>query len=236
MSLRKHQIRFTINICSAFAILIVILAGCAAVNTERSPSAQVDQTTDVFSFPPYDGPKQRIQVVRFGIPKEIAEKYPELGDKRVGWGLCNRIVEGFWETNRFEYIEEKAEIIKRMVEQWKLSASGIVTEETAVEPGSLRAPEYLVYAEVYDFGVSHSEVIVGIAVEEVNTTVIGVQLRMVNVATGEYIPASAMGEAKTTGVGVWASVNLDFDQTTVGMASQDAINKAIYKLIRRLRD
>ena len=220
-----------------FSILIISFSGCASVQTER-PASTINQSQTVpstgFSFPPYSGPKTRIQVVRFEIPADVTTKYPELGDKRVGWGLCNRIVEGFYQTNRFEFIEEKEEILKRMVDQWKLSQSGIVTEETAVEPGNLKAPQYLVYAEVFDFGVSHSEEVAGLRVEELNTTVIGVQIRMVNVASGEFVPASATGEARTKGVGIWASINLDFDQTTVGMASQDAVNKAIIALINRL--
>ena len=77
--------------------------------------------------------------------------------------------------------------------------------------------------------------LVGVTAKQVDTTVIGVQIRMVDVATGQYIPASATGEAKTTGVGIWASVNLQFDQTTVGMASQDAVNEALITLINRLK-
>ena len=224
----------TAFLCSS----IFLMVNCAKVYTEGPDKEQEPasiSTQSEFSFPPYNGPKTRIQVIRFGIPADIAMKYPELADKRVGWGLCNRIVEGFWETNRFEYVEEKKEIIKNLVEQWALSQTGIVTEETAIEPGSLKAPEYLVYAEVYDFGVSHSEEIMGLRVEEVNTTIIGIQIRMVNAATGEYIPASAIGEAKTKGIGIWATVDLDFDQTTVGIASQNAVNKAIIKLIKRIQ-
>jgi curli biogenesis system outer membrane secretion channel CsgG len=232
-----HKSLFLLVLIIAFGYVITAFNGCASVQTERSAS-DLDQskvtTATGFSFPTYSGPKTRIQVVRFEIPADLTTKYPELADKRVGWGLCNRIVEGFYQTNRFEFIEEKAEILNRMMDQWKLSQSGIVTEETAVEPGSLKAPQYLVYAEVFDFGVSHSEEVAGLRVEEVNTTVIGIQIRMVNVATGEFIPASATGEARTKGVGVWASVNLDFDQTTVGIASQDAVNKTIVTLINRI--
>ncbi|MCE5249304.1 CsgG/HfaB family protein [bacterium] len=218
-------------------IAVVLISGCASVSTEKGPETQARKTLKQkgFTFPPYSGPKKRIQVVRFGIPADVASKYPELADKRVGWGLCNRIVDGLWQTNRFEFIEEKEEILQKMLDQWQLSSAGIVTEETAIEQGSLKAPQYLVYAEVFDFGVSHSEQIVGVAAKQMDTTVIGVQIRMVDVATGQYIPASATGEAKTSGVGIWASVNLEFDQTTVGLASQDAVNEAIISLINRLK-
>ena len=216
---------------------VVLVSGCASVSTEKGPETQARKTLKQqgFTFPLYSGVKKRIQVVRFGVPADIANKYPELADKRVGWGLCNRIVDGLWQTSMFEFIEEKEEILKKMLDQWELSSTGLVAEETVIEAGSLKAPEYLVYAEVFDFGVSHSEQIVGVTAKQVDTTVIGVQIRMVDVATGQYIPASATGEAKTTGVGIWASVNLEFDQTTVGMASQDAVNEALITLINRLK-
>ena len=218
-------------------VAVALVYGCASVSTEKSAETQARKTLKQkgFTFHPYSGVKKRIQVVRFGIPADIANKYPELADKRVGWGLCNRIVDGLWQTNMFEFLEEKEEMLNKMLAQWRLSSTGLVTEETVIEPGSLKAPEYLVYAEVFDFGVSHSEQIVGITAKQVDTTVIGVQIRMVDVATGQYIPASATGESKTTGVGIWASVNLGFDQTTVGMASQDAVNEAIITLISRLK-
>ena len=218
-----------------FAVLLV--SGCASVSTEKIPDTQARKTLKQqgFTFPPYSGQKKRLQVVSFGIPADIANKYPELADKRVGWGLCNRIVDGLWQTNMFEFIEEKEEILSKMIEQWQLSSTGLIAEETVIELGSIKSPEFLVYAEVFDFGVSHSEQIVGVTAKQMDTTVIGVQIRMVDVATGQFIPASATGESKTTGVGIWASVNLEFDQTTVGMASQDAVNEAILTLINRLK-
>lgn len=221
----------------AILILFWLIPGCATVSTKKPSSYREPASVAKkgFSFPPYSGPKTRIQVVRFGIPKEVLDRYQELADKRVGWGLCNRIVEGFWATNRFEYLEEKEEIFNRMVRQWQLSeAGGIVAEETAVGLGALKAPQYLVYAEVYDFGVSRSETVVGMGVKETNTTIVGVQIRMVDIATGSYIPASAIGEAKTTGMAIWADVDMDFDQTTVGLASQDAVEKAIRILLDRM--
>jgi curli biogenesis system outer membrane secretion channel CsgG len=219
-----------------FFPIFLLLTGCATVttHTEGDDRYQKEKAENAgFAFPTYSGPKIRIQIIRFGIPEEISAKYPELASKRVGWGLCNRLAESFWSTNMFEFVEEKDEVVQKLADQWKLSESGIVSEDTAVEAGSLRAPQYLVYAEVYDFGVSHSEEVTGLQVKERNTTVIGIQLRMVDVKTGEYIPASAEGQCGTIGVGAWASVNLEFDQTTVGKASQDAIDTAVVKLMKR---
>ncbi|MFC2089035.1 CsgG/HfaB family protein, partial [Calditrichota bacterium] len=212
-------------------LIPLFLISCASVSTERA-HLDYEKNTSIDSFPPYNGPKSRIQVLRFGIPNEILNRYPELADKRVGWGLYNRIIEGFYDTNRFEFLEEKEEVQKRILEQWALSQSGIYIEEQPLE--GLKAPTYLVYAEVYDFSVSHSEVLVGIATEKINTTIIGVQIRIVDVRTGKYIPSSGIGEAQTTAKGIWVSDKLKFDQTTVGIASQKAVNTAIKKLLDRI--
>jgi curli biogenesis system outer membrane secretion channel CsgG len=220
-----------LNTLAAFSWCVIV--SCATVSTER---VQADyETADLTKpFPRYDGPKSRVQVVRFGIPEDLVKKYPELTEKRVGWGLSNRIVEGFFDTGRFEFVEEKETILNRIVEQWKLSQAGIYAEEKPIDAGGLTAPQYLVYAEVYDFAVSYSEVLVGVAMEKTNTTIIGIQIRMVEVATGKYTPASGTGEAKSKAASVWVNPNLPFDQTTVGLASQKAVNVALRNLLERL--
>lgn len=208
---------------------------CATVSTTSDVPSAVVVDKELVRFPKYEGPRSRVQVIRFGIPEEIAQKYSELGDKRVGWGLCHRIVDAFYETGRFEYLEDKEAILKRMVDQWKLSTSGIYAEETVVPVGHLKAPQYLIYAEVFDFGVGRKEQIVGLDKVATYTTRIGVQIRMLDVETGEYIPGSGMGESATVDArGIWSMTREDFDQTTVGEASRRAVNAAVLQLLQRL--
>ncbi len=213
--------------------LLVFSLSCATVSTERVTTdfekANLDEP-----FPPYDGPKIAVQVIRFGIPEAIVSMYPELADKRIGWGLSNRIIEGFYDTHRFEYIEDKDAILKRIQDQWSLAEAGVYFEESPSNNPGLKPPKYLIYAEVYEFSVTHSEVLVGLVAEDQNTTIMGIQLRMVDVATGEFIPASGQGEVATTGLSVWATTDLDFDQSTVGIASQRALNVAIRNLLKRM--
>lgn len=208
------------------------LTGCASVSVE-SDITRPEQIDEV-RLPEYTGPRKRVQVIRFGVPPEIAEQYPELAEKRVGWGLCNRIVETLYASGRFEFLEEKADVVKQMVEKWKLSQAGIYTEDTPVEAGLLRAPEYLIYAEVFDFAVGKREDLRAAGRTRELITRMGIQIRMVDVETGNYIPASGIGESTTTESGtIWASDRLEFDQTTVGMASQRATNAAILALLKR---
>ncbi|MDX1546273.1 MAG: CsgG/HfaB family protein [Rhodothermales bacterium] len=218
----------------AVLLISVLMAGCATVKTEHDP--QAFETADVSRpFPAYDGPKARIQVVRFGIPEEIARRYQELEDRRVGFGLSNRLVETFFDTGRFEFIEEKDAMQERMAEQWVLRQGGIYAEDEPIGPeDGLTAPKYLVYAEVYDFAVSNAETVRGVASEQQKTTIVGVQIRFVDVDTGEYVPASGRGEATSVASGVWVSPDLPFDQSTVGLASQRALNVAVRNLIDRL--
>jgi len=213
---------------------------CASVSTKttappaHSTTAPPAATPSVASAASYQGPKTRVQVIRFGVPKDVVDKYPELADRRVGWGLCNRIVDALYTTGRFEYIEEKEAMLEKMIEQWKLSQAGIYTNETAVEAGQLKAPEYLIYAEVFDFAVSKAEHVKGVKKEQSLITRLGIQIRMVDVKTGSYIPASGNGEASSTASGtIWAQNRQEFDQSTVGIASQQAVNAAVQQLLQR---
>ncbi len=229
------QIIFKKNI---YLLACCAVWSCASVSTKTSTQTDSSESAASAQTPAatarYEGSKTRVQVIRFGIPKEVVDKYPELADKRVGWGLCNRIVDALYTTGRFEYIEEKEAMLEKMVEQWKLSQAGIYTSETAIEAGNLKAPEYLIYAEVFDFAVSKAEKAVGMKKEDKLITRIGVQIRMVNVKSGTYIPASGNGDATSTQSGsIWAQNRSEFDQSTVGVASQNAVNAAVQQLLQR---
>lgn len=223
-----------------FLLLICCAAwACASVSTKTATTpGNSTEAAGVIKTPAsgasYDGPRTRVQVIRFGVPKEVVDKYPELADKRVGWGLCNRIVDALYTTGRFEYIEEKEAMLEKMIEQWKLSQAGIYTSETAIEAGQLKAPEYLIYAEVFDFAVGKAEQVKGMKKEDKLVTHIGIQIRMVEVKSGSYIPASGNGEATSAQSGtIWAQNRNEFDQTTVGIASQQAVDSAVKQLLER---
>ena len=125
------------------SVITSIMCSCASTTVEvSSPDIAPFQTkeeerivNDAPVFPPYTGPRRKVQIVRFGISADVLQKYPELAEKRIGWGLCNRLVEAFYGSGRFQYLEEKEGILKRILKQWELSQSGIYTEETDIETG-----------------------------------------------------------------------------------------------------
>ncbi len=214
----------------------IFVASCATVSTEKSASVVRAKTVQSEGFPPYSGERKRVQIIRFGIPQEIAAQYPELVEKRIGWGLYNMVLDELYDTKRFEFVEEKEIMRDRILQNWALSQTGLMAEEQQIDASKgLAMPQYLVYGEVFDFSISASEKITGIAMEKVNATQVGVQLRLVDVSNGEYIPGSGTAEATTTAKTVWAVADQPFDQSTVGLATKRAVHAAVFELLKRMQ-
>jgi curli biogenesis system outer membrane secretion channel CsgG len=218
------------------AISACLFFYCASVSTEKPAMAVKGKAVQDEAYPAYSGEKQRVQIIRFGVPPEIAQQYPELAEKRIGWGLYNTVIDELAGTKRFQFIEEKEAIRDRIMQNWALSQSGIVMEEQQIdEKRGLSLPQHLVYGEIFDFSVSTSEKIAGVAMQKENATRIGVQMRIVDVATGEYTPASGMGEAATTATTVWISADQPFDQSTVGLATKRAVHAAVLEMVKKMK-
>lgn len=216
-------------------IASIMISSCAHVSTEKSSAVLEGKAVQDQAYPPYSGEKKRVQIIRFGVPKEISDQYPELAEKRIGWGLYNTVIDEFYDTKRFEFIEEKESIRDRIMQNWALSQSGIAVEEQQIDQKrGLSLPQYLVYAEVFEFSVNTSETIVGVAMQKTNATQIGVQLRLVDVSTGKYVPSSGTGEAKTTASSVWIVADQPFNQTTVGMATKRGVHAAVLEMLKKM--
>jgi curli biogenesis system outer membrane secretion channel CsgG len=227
----------------AYALLIGLLVlGCAA---SEGPHDTVQATApepevEGVRFPPYRGPKHKIQVVQINIPAEDIKHYPELGEKRVGFGLSNILVETLFDTQRFAFLEDKEQLLRRLVELWELTEDGILVKNPAAPNTALQAPEFLVYAQVFDF-VSCSPVeSIGLVNKHLTcVTSVGVQVRIANAATGEYIPGSTdplSREGKyvhTVNLSLFGDQRLAFDQSAVGKATLNATQYAVRKALER---
>ena len=209
------------------AIFLFTLAfGCTS-------TVPIPPPEEVPSLPPYQGPKIKANVVEFGISKQAVEKYPELKEKRVGLGLCNRIVETFYESGYFELVEEKEAIKKRIMDQWLADA---VFSDSLEEPKGLTQPEMLFYAEVYDFGIRDASSVKGIKAKNASETWVTIQVRAVMYSNGEFVPATGTGQAYAEKAGtIWGSAGNSFDASCIGKASEIAVQKAIFELIARLQ-
>ena len=221
-------------------ITIPFLFSCATTSLEaqsgktkvqsKIASYEAEKTLDDIKW--YDGEPEGIQLIQISINENILNAYPELRDKRVGFGMTNRIIEVLEEAGRFYFVEEKDEVINKMVKEWERSVSGLLEEELNV--GKFATTKWFAYAEIYDFAVSNQEEIVRRKAKLKNTTMVGIQVRLVNVETGKYITGSGLGTSAKEGEGVLKNLDMSFDQSTVSFATTGAVITAVANVLRRL--
>ena len=226
------------HIFSLFTLMF--LFGCATSSVEaqsaktkvqsKIASYEAEKTLDDIKW--YDGEPEGIQLIQISINENILNAYPELRDKRVGFGMTNRIIEVLEEAGRFYFVEEKDEVINKMVKEWERSVSGLLEEELNV--GKFATTKWFAYAEIYDFAVSNQEEIVRRKAKLKNTTMVGIQVRLVNVETGRYITGSGLGTSAKEGEGVLKNLDMSFDQSTVSFATTGAVITAVANVLRRL--
>ena len=216
-----------------FLTFALLVSTCASSVVVEDFQAGYEEQKSIYDVEYNTGERTPIQLANLSVTKEIIQQYPELGDKRVGLGLTNRILENFEETGFFRYTEEKDDILNQMIDKWELSDAGLAAEGTELNTGTLVLPEFFVYAEIYEFSVETEEVVDKFNTIIQNTTRVGFQIRLVSVENGEYLIASGLGEATQTGAGFLANPDMNFAQSTVGIATQRSLETATVNLIRR---
>ena len=226
------------HILSLFTLMF--LFGCATSSVEaqsaktkvqsKIASYEAEKTLDDIKW--YDGEPEGIQLIQISINENILNAYPELRDKRVGFGMTNRIIEVLEEAGRFYFVEEKDEVINKMVQEWERSVDGLLEQELNV--GKFATTKWFAYAEIYDFAVSNQEEIVRRKAKLKNTTMVGIQVRLVNVETGRYITGSGLGTSAKEGEGLLKNLDMSFDQSTVSFATTGAVITAVANVLRRL--
>ena len=220
--------------------ITMFLLGCATSSVEaqsgktkvqsKIASYEAEKTLDDIKW--FDGEPEGIQLIQITISENILNAYPELRDKRVGFGMTNRIIEVLEEAGRFYFVEEKDEVINKMVKEWERSVSGLLEEELSV--GKFATTKYFIYAEIYDFAVSNQEEIKRRKATLKNTTMVGIQVRMVNVESGRYITGSGLGTSAKVGEGLLKNLDMSFDQSTVSFATTGAVITAVANVLRRM--
>ena len=224
--------------------IIMIIGGMLFVGTMATSckssvgvqqyQAEFEKADALNTLPPYTGERQIIQLSKLNVNKELWEMFPELRDKRVGLGVSNRIIENFEVTGRFKYAEEKEAIQNQMLDAWETELNGLGDGQTQLKMEGISLPKYIVYAEIYDFAVSYGEDYNKGKVQKTNTTIMGIQIRMVNVDNSQYIVASGQGTATQVGEGMFKNPQMGFDNSTVGIATQRALEVATMNLVKRM--
>ena len=218
-----------------------LLWGCATTTGPHGTPLPETVADERVSFPPPRGPQHRIQVVEIKIPAEDVKQYPELAEKRVGFGLSSILVETLFDTGRYIFLEEKEQILKRLVELWELTEDGILVKNPAAAKTALQAPEFLVYAEVFDFAACSPSERISVTYKQLScVTSVGVQVRITKAATSEYIPGSTdplspQGKyVHTVQTSLFGKVDMPFDQSAVGKTTLKATRYAVLQALRRV--
>lgn len=212
----------------------IILAGCGSMKT-TTEGDEVEKVSISTVSDYTDSIKYAIQVLSLDLSK-MYELYPDLQEKNLGLGFAESTLDYLDETNRFIFTEEKSEIKKRMVTQFKASKKGVF-DEPIDGKGKIKAARYFVYVTVADFAVDEDEVAEGFKTKVLVTTFVRLQIRFVDAETGQIFIGSGEGEAVKVGESFLKSLdNMKFSQSTVGRATRKALETASAKVVKRLID
>jgi len=178
-----------------------------------------------------EGMKKRIAVINF----EDRSGY----GNNIGTGLADMLVTSLMETNNFIVVERSE--IEQVISEQGLALTGLANIESAAEIGGLLGVEIIVTGSVTEFGEKEKKIggrlgkfngfKLGVSKREARTAV---DVRLVNVATGEIILAkTASSSEQTTGLDDIGFKDIDFhntdtwDKTLLGKASRKAVRKCV---------
>lgn len=213
------------------AALVIFYLSCAAPVSQNAPPVGEEGVPSP-TLPPFTGKKLTIAVI--GLRNETESPDPVFRELRVGFGLSNMLATALFETGRFTLVERNQEVLERIIKEQWLGQTGYINSQTAAETGKMIGAQAVVYGQVTEFGIRKVGVYTGVYGQRNITTRIVIDVKMVNTETGEIIgAASGEGSVTTSTAGVafvWEEGVEQFDQTTVGKASR----QAIYKIARQL--
>ena len=205
-------------------LLTVLAAGVWTIGAAwGDPAPPADQAAGSSGG---DG-RMTVAVLPLGLTAATAERYPQLAERNVGFGVHNMLVERLYDTGRFRMVEDKQEVIEDLVNRQWMAASGGVSKDSAVRHGQLLGARYVIYGEVYEFSSQKVK-------KKVSETRVALQIRLVDVETSEYVPASGAGAVSRKGRLVPRD-GVEFARSTIGLATEAALEKAVPVLLRRFR-
>jgi hypothetical protein len=210
------------------------LVSCAKMETTQPVAAiQPEPVLEQFDVADFYGTKQTLMVYPWNISKVDLEKYPILRQHRIGFGVSSRLSDILLDVSRFEFVEEKQDIIDRLVQQMQFCQKGDFCGKP--QNVKIKTADYIIYPEVYHFGIEKQVDINGIATTNRQQVEIGIQVTVVNAHTaaveakGSYIGQKVL----TAEADIFSNPNLDFSQSALGKATDAAIKGAIAKMLKR---
>lgn len=196
-----------------------------SVNTRNEPEYMDARSSPKSTVEKYRGPKRRIAVVDFD------NKTP-YGQRELGSSATDIIVTEMQKTGQFILVER--EKVQRIIDEQRFQASDMVEPATVAKVGRLLGVSAIVTGAVTQFGQREEGVDTIVYQRRSQIAECTVDIRIVDVATGEILVAdSGRGEAEQTvqgsmGLGGRAS----YDTTLAG----EALRAAIFKFSKNVVD
>ena len=199
---------------------LMVLFGCAAsVTTEQYVGEYEKQKSlDEVEITKVDG----LKIVEVKFNKDVEERYPELGEKRVAFGLTQELQNVVSYVGRFNLIEADRDMQLAMLNDLKANNAKI------------DKAKYWGYVTIYDFAQNLKEEIKGGKVETSNETIVGIQVKMVNLENTQYVVGSGQGRASTIGRGFLMNPDMSWNQSSLSSASNKAMETAVVNVIKAI--
>ncbi len=198
-------------------LIFFFFFSCAVTKPELEESEESCSDKNPVTYPEYTGERIPIAVLPMGLSERTAQQYPFLLEKSVGLGVHNVLTDELYRTKRFRFVEDKESVIKDAFKRQELSDWGIADQESAIKIGRMLGAKKVVYGEVYDYSEGKTEKITGLKTSAVPRVRVGLQIRLVDAETLEYIPASSVKYGTD-----WAE------------ASRAAIQDAVLKIVTNI--
>ena len=199
---------------------LMVLMGCAAsVSTEQYVGEYEKQKSlDEIEITKVDG----LKIVEVKFNKDVEDRYPELGEKRVAFGLTQELQNVVSYVGRFNLIEADRDNQLAMLNDLKANQAKI------------DKAKYWGYVTIYDFAQNLKEEIKGGKVETINETIVGIQVKMVNLENTQYVVGSGQGRASTIGKGFLMNPDMSWNQSSLSSASNKAMETAVVNVIKAI--
>jgi len=146
-------------------LLPLLLIGCPPIGEmiehAGEPTAEVVSTTEPtieeYQLEPYDGPKARVAVYRFGDRTAkggggVRGGYPvgyHWYSPQIGNGMADMLNDALLKSNRFIVLDRQA--LKDVLQEQDLAASGRVSQVTAAPIGQIEGADLLIKGAITEF-------------------------------------------------------------------------------------
>lgn len=177
------------------------------------------------------------RIVVFNFEDKTDHTWHWWGGQQVGHGMADMLTTALVKSGNYRVFERQE--IDRVLQEQALGQSGVVTPESAAKAGKMLGAEIAVVGAVTEFGHKKQStggalkrIGVGAAVSKQSATV-GVDVRIVNISTGEILKAENVrkenaksGLSLDTREGSFDN-QAQFDESVVGKATRAAIEEIV---------